>query len=259
MAWEVRKTSSPSKSLPRDRPHPPRSATGGGTSKNVVRCLEMSSGNLTWADRVRGGSRATGRKKVVSEEVKGVERTESQRTERRMDGGGEGEVDGGGVKEVEDGGEGEVDGGGVREVEDGGARKVDGWVREVDGGKREVDDGGVKEVEYGRDMDGGEGEDGSVKEVDGEEGEGEMNGGAEGRPENGRGVKEVVGGEKEGGEVVECDAYSATERGAGELVVVEDVHSRDAAEVRLDCVTPSPPPPLVFTAELETAAQGVRW
>jgi hypothetical protein len=57
-----------------------------------------------------------------------------------------------------------------------------------------------------------------------------MNGGAEGRPENGRGVKEVDGGEKEGGEVVECDAYSATERGAGELVVVEDVHSRDAAE-----------------------------
>ena len=182
----------------------------------------MSSGSLTWADRVRGGSRATERKMVDSEKV---DSTESERTERKVDGGGKGEVDGGGKGEV-DGVEGEV-GGGEGEVD--GDR-----VREVDGGGMK-DENGDKE--------------GSLGEVDGGEEGGLEGSGAVCEVESVKKTEEYSGGEdvsngKDENEVVEYDVDVATEQCAGELVVVEEIHSQDAAEVRNIYVIPSSPPPL---------------
>ena len=216
MAWEVRKTSSPSKPILCDRPHPPRSATGGGTSKSVARCLDMSSGSLTWADRVRRGSQAKERRKVDSEEVDGTER---ERTERKVDGGGDEKVDGGEEREVDGSEVGEVGGGGEGELYNNRVREVD------DGTEGEVDDGGMKDENGDREE--------RLGEVDVAEEEG-LEGCAvvcevEGVAESGR--KEVSSREDDNG-VVECDAVGAIVECAGELVVAEDVHSQDAAEVR---------------------------
>ena len=57
MAWEVRKTTSPSKlSKPRppDKPHTQARPPSGGPGKSIVRTLDMDSPSLSWADRVKG-------------------------------------------------------------------------------------------------------------------------------------------------------------------------------------------------------------
>ena len=210
VAWEVRKTTSPSKlSKPRppDKPHTQARPPSGGPGKSIVRTLDMDSPSLSWADRVKGVVRPRAvaqRGKGKAGQVDERKMTEKMRGEKGkgkvVD---EGEVGSGSVSEKM----------GVEEEEEGEGREKESCVStdkagadkeegHSSGGEEnltehsmstvpDVVSGGLEDDGGWKQGDEGAGDDGEEGAGDGEEGVGEEGAGDDGLEGDGEGGGEV--------------------------------------------------------------------